>query len=106
MELSKQHAPLETPINKGVFKGGGTLCYFSKSFGRIFVFLGNSGQCSIHPIDVIEQKVLYANVEDASFIVPADDVVSHDHNLYERVVDFRERVCFLLPLALFRYRQG
>ena len=69
--------------------------------GERYGFVGDS----IHLIDVIEQEVLYANVENASFIVPADDVVSHDHNLHERVVDFRERVCFLLPLALFRYRQ-
>ena len=32
VELSKQHAPLETPINKGVFKESGTFRYFYKIF--------------------------------------------------------------------------
>lgn len=43
---------------------------------------------SFHPVNVIKQEIFYSYVEETCLIVPANDVISHNHNLHERVVDF------------------
>ena len=62
--------------------------------------------CLFHLIDVIKKEVLNTNVKNACFITPANDIVTHDHNLHKGVINFSERVDLLLPFALFCYRQS
>ena len=54
---------------------------------------------SFHLVDVIEQEVLYTNIENACIIAPTNDVVSYYYNLYERVFNFYQRISLLLPFA-------
>ena len=69
------------------------------------IVFGNLSKLLFHRIDVIEQEVFYADIKDASFIVPANNVVTNNHNLHKRIVDLQERTGLLLALALLRYRQ-
>lgn len=54
---------------------------------------------SFHLVDVIEQEVLYTNIENACIIAPTNDVVSYYYNLNERVFNFYQRISLLLPFA-------
>ena len=54
---------------------------------------------SFHLVDVIEQEVLYTNIENACIIAPTKDVVSYYYNLNERVFNFYQRISLLLPFA-------
>ena len=53
---------------------------------------------SFHLVDVIEQEVLYTNIENACIIAPTNDVVSYYYNLYERV--FNPSLIFNCPFLL------
>ncbi len=50
----------------------------------------------------IQQKLLYSDIKDALLIMPRDNVILDYNNLFERIADSVQRVCFLNALFFLR----